>query len=189
MRRTIEYGNGRVRFWEDNTLVGDVNGEFAKIAQRGWYPMPLDLTKYAKEVHEANKKWWVCLKCTENGDYVSQCSLETEHCPPHAHNSYIKCPFCNGTKVAKRNVGEMIALMHSELSEALEGDRKGLKDDKLPQWEMIDVEMVDCIIRIFDFLGQKGVDVERIFRDKMEFNRVREDHKLESRMREGGKKY
>lgn len=54
---------------------------------------------------------------------------------------------------------------------------------------MIDVEMVDCVIRIFDFLGQKGVDVERIFRDKMEFNKVREDHKLESRMKEGGKKY
>lgn len=129
----------------------------------------LTLTELAKEVHEANKKWWVCLNCTENGDYRSQCSLETEHCPPHAHNSYIKCPFCNGTKIAKRNVGEMIALMHSELSEALEGDRKGLKDDKLPQYEMVDVEMVDCIIRIFDFLGQKGIDVEQIFRDKMEF--------------------
>lgn len=32
----------------------------------------------------------------------------------------------------KRNFGEVVALMHSELSEALEADRKGLMDDKLP---------------------------------------------------------
>jgi hypothetical protein len=64
-----------------------------------------------------------------------------------------------------------------------------LMDDKLPQYKQLDVEFVDCIIRIFDVLGQRGVDVEQIFRDKMEFNRVREDHKLESRMGEGGKRY
>ncbi|MGI9505240.1 MAG: hypothetical protein ACR2RE_19545, partial [Geminicoccaceae bacterium] len=32
----------------------------------------------------------------------------------------------------ERNFGEVVALMHSELSEALEADRKGLMDDKLP---------------------------------------------------------
>ena len=137
----------------------------------------MNLNDYAKEVHEANKKWWVCLACNKFGEYAIE------------YRYPICCPFCDGTKVAKRNVGEMIALMHSELSEALEGHRKGLKDDKLPQWDMVDVEMVDCLIRIMDFLGQKGVDVEQIFKDKMEFNQVREDHKLENRQKDGGKKY
>ena len=50
----------------------------------------------------------------------------------------------------QRNFGELIALCHSELSEALEGHRKGLKDDKLPHRDMVEVELVDCLIRIFD---------------------------------------
>lgn len=36
----------------------------------------------------------------------------------------------------QRNFGELIALCHSELSEALEGHRKNLQDDKLPNRKM-----------------------------------------------------
>src|SRR5690348_3319725 len=49
-----------------------------------------------------------------------------------------------------RNVGEMIALMHSELSEALEGYRKGEKDDHLPNRPAVEVELADALHRIFD---------------------------------------
>jgi hypothetical protein len=88
-----------------------------------------------------------------------------------------------------RNTGELIALMHSELSEALEGSRKGLQDDHLPQYEMVDVEMVDCMIRILDFLGSREVDVEAIFLSKMMYNALREDHSHEARRNENGKKF
>jgi len=47
-----------------------------------------------------------------------------------------------------RNFGEVVALMHSELSEALEAHRKGLMDDKLPHRSGVEVEFADCIIRI-----------------------------------------
>jgi hypothetical protein len=46
-----------------------------------------------------------------------------------------------------------IALMHSELSEALEGDRKGLMDDKLPHHTALATEAADVLIRNGDLAG------------------------------------
>lgn len=89
----------------------------------------------------------------------------------------------------QRNKGELIALMHSELSEALEGERKGLMDDKLPHREMAEVELVDCLIRIFDYAGAFGYDLEGAYQEKMAYNAQREDHKHESRMKANGKKF
>lgn len=52
-----------------------------------------------------------------------------------------------------RNFGELMMLAVSELSEALEGHRKNLQDDKLPHRSMIEVELADCIIRLLDVAG------------------------------------
>src|SRR5690606_34482374 len=46
-----------------------------------------------------------------------------------------------------RNDGECIALMHSELSEALEGIRKNSNDDHLPHRKSVEVELADTLIR------------------------------------------
>jgi hypothetical protein len=46
-----------------------------------------------------------------------------------------------------------IALMHSELSEALEGDRKNLMDDKLPHLPALTTELADVLIRNGDTAG------------------------------------
>jgi NTP pyrophosphatase (non-canonical NTP hydrolase) len=89
----------------------------------------------------------------------------------------------------QRNVGELIALCHSELSEALEGHRKGLMDDKLPHRPMIEVELADCLIRIFDMAGGLGLDLGGAFVEKMVYNTQRSDHKREHRVLAGGKKY
>jgi hypothetical protein len=91
-------------------------------------------------------------------------------------------------KTIKRNFGEVIALMHSELSEALEADRKGLKDDKLPHRDGREVEFADCIIRILDTAAELGLDVPGAFIEKNRYNKQRADHKLENRAA-GGKKY
>lgn len=91
--------------------------------------------------------------------------------------------------IIARNFGEMIALCHSELSEALEGHRKNLMDDKLPNRYMCEVELVDCLIRIFDIGGALGMDLEGAYQEKMAFNAKRIDHSLEHRLTEHGKKY
>jgi NTP pyrophosphatase (non-canonical NTP hydrolase) len=88
-----------------------------------------------------------------------------------------------------RNFGEIIALCHSELSEALEGHRKNLADDKLPWRSAVEVELADCIIRIFDLAGGLGMDLEGAMWEKLAFNKQRADHKPEERLKEGGKKY
>lgn len=82
-----------------------------------------------------------------------------------------------------------LALIHSEISEAMEGDRKDSMDDKLPQYPQLDTELADAVIRIFDLAGRKGMNLGQIIHDKMEFNKVREDHKAENRAKTGGKKY
>ena len=92
-------------------------------------------------------------------------------------------------KPVERNFGEVVALMHSELSEALEADRKGLKDDKLPHRDGREVEFADCIIRIFDTAEALGLDVASAIIEKNRYNKERADHKLSNRAAAGGKKY
>ena len=89
----------------------------------------------------------------------------------------------------QRNFGEVVALMHSELSEALEAHRKGLTDRHLPHRNGIEVEFADCIIRILDTGKALGLDVPGAFIEKNRYNRQRADHKLAARAEAGGKKY
>jgi NTP pyrophosphatase (non-canonical NTP hydrolase) len=88
-----------------------------------------------------------------------------------------------------RNKGELLALMHSEISEALEGERKNLMDDKLPHRKMAEVELADVIIRVLDYAAGFGYDIQGAFDDKMAYNADREDHKHEARLLAGGKKW
>lgn len=89
----------------------------------------------------------------------------------------------------ERNKGELLMLMVSEISEAMEGERKNLMDDKLPHRKMAEVELADCIIRICDYAGRFGYDLEGAVREKMAFNAVRPDHRREAREAAGGKQW
>ena len=88
-----------------------------------------------------------------------------------------------------REDGTMIALIHSEVSEAMEGLRKGLMDDHLPHRPMAEVELADVIIRVMDLAGLKGYDIAGAVRDKLEYNLHRADHRRDVRSGEGGKKF
>jgi len=88
-----------------------------------------------------------------------------------------------------KNVGELIALAHSELSEALEAHRKLQMDDKLPNRNGLEVELADCVIRIFDIAGGLGLDVAGAIAEKLFFNSQREDHRIENRRQANGKKF
>ncbi|WP_050991870.1 hypothetical protein [Bradyrhizobium yuanmingense] len=88
-----------------------------------------------------------------------------------------------------RNKGEMIALMHSELSEALEGVRKNSNDDHLPWLKSEPVELADTCIRIGDYAGRFGFQLGDYAIVKMAYNIQRADHKPEARAAEGGKAF
>lgn len=89
----------------------------------------------------------------------------------------------------KRNVGELLCLVHSEISEAMEGHRKGLMDTHLPDRPMFEVELADALIRIFDIAGAMNLDLAGALVDKLEYNETRADHKPENRAKDGGKAY
>jgi len=89
----------------------------------------------------------------------------------------------------QRNTGEILMLIVSEVAEGMEGHRKGLKDDALPHRDMLEVELADAVIRIFDLAGSKGYDLGTTIAEKLAFNLTRADHKPEARLAAGGKKY
>lgn len=88
-----------------------------------------------------------------------------------------------------RNVGELLMLCVSELAEAMEGHRKSLPDDKLPHRPMLEVELVDCIIRICDLAGALKLDLDGALVEKLAYNASRADHRPENRRQPGGKAY
>jgi NTP pyrophosphatase (non-canonical NTP hydrolase) len=75
----------------------------------------------------------------------------------------------------KKETGTLLALIHSEVSEALEADRKGNTENFVE-------ELADVCIRVFDLCGSRGIDLEAAITKKMEFNRTRS-------YKHGGKKY
>lgn len=87
------------------------------------------------------------------------------------------------------NKGQMLMLIVSEVSEALEGERKNLMDDHLPHRRMAEVEMADALIRIMDYCGRWGYDIGGAVVEKLLYNRTRADHSKENRQKEGGKQY
>lgn len=82
-----------------------------------------------------------------------------------------------------------LCLIHSEVSEAMEGARKNLMDDHLPERSMLEVELADAIIRIMDLAGGLGLDLGGAIAEKLLYNTERADHKPEARAGDNGKAF
>jgi hypothetical protein len=133
---------------------------------KGTPEMDNDLIESAVQVlvdacHEAARKagWWV---------------------DPKTGADVRENPLCYSNKMA---------LIHSEVSESLEGDRKGKADEHLPHLPSRDVELADALIRICDTAGGFKQALAQAVVEKLAYNTRRADHKIENRARSGGKAY
>lgn len=82
-----------------------------------------------------------------------------------------------------RETGTLIALMHSELSEALEAERHGNPpSDHIPEFSGVEEEFADVIIRIMDLAERNNYRVAEAVLAKMEFNTTRPN-------KHGGKRF
>ena len=88
-----------------------------------------------------------------------------------------------------REKGTLLCLIHSEISEAMEGERKNLMDDHLPHRKMAEVELADAVIRILDYAHAFGYDIEGAIEEKLEYNRHRADHQRDARSQANGKQF
>lgn len=94
-------------------------------------------------------------------------ALETEAYTIAEEHGFHECP---------GNFGEKIALMHAELSEALEAFRKdglNVRSEHIPEFNAIEEEFADVIIRIMDSSQEWLLNVSGALLAKMEYNRTR----------------
>ena len=129
----------------------------------------MNITELQKQIHDNNAVagWWTDLESGMN--LVKQART--------------------GTRLGKAIVAEKLCLIHSEVSEAMEASRKNLMDDKLTHRKGIEVELADAVIRILDLCGALELDLEQSMLEKMQYNLVREDHKISNRLSKNGKAY
>lgn len=133
--------------------------------------MSQNLNEMAAECHEVSrsKNWHEREACQSRG-YPARPGVDNAASPEG---------------VDYDRVGTLIALIHSEASEALEELRADKPDhrtfqlyfvdgkDGIPKPEGVAVELADVIIRCLDTAGALGLDIERAYREKVAYNRTR----------------
>lgn len=72
-----------------------------------------------------------------------------------------------------RNDGELIALMHSELSEALEALRKPTQPSHIKNHSQLEEELADVVIRIMDYSAARKLNIGSAIIAKIDYNTTR----------------
>jgi len=87
------------------------------------------------------------------------------------------------------HTGNVFMLFVTEIAEAFEGIRKNMQDKHLPHRKAVEVELADLLIRVFNYAGQEGLDLDGAVAEKMVYNQHRDDHKPAARRAKGGKSF
>lgn len=87
------------------------------------------------------------------------------------------------------NIGEQLMLIVTEIAEAMQAERTDAMSEHLSGVLKRNEEIADALIRIFDFCGANAINIGAVVIEKILYNRIRHDHKLEIRQGPGGKKY
>lgn len=142
------------------------------------------LNELSAEIHanNINAGWWTDLKYDDKVKSLSDIGV-------YDAEKVLKALGIERSTLKTRNQGELLMLVVSEIAEAMEGVRKNLMDDKLPHRKMVEVELADAMIRMFDIAGALGLDLGGAIAEKRDFNASRADHKIENRLKENGKKF
>jgi NTP pyrophosphatase (non-canonical NTP hydrolase) len=105
------------------------------------------------------------------GDVVAQVSAKFLFAFPYIQSLCHKIAVSKGFWESDRGDGEAIALMHSELSELLEGVRHGNPpSDHIPEYSSAEEELADLFIRGMDLAEKRGWRVDQAIIAKMLFN-------------------
>jgi NTP pyrophosphatase (non-canonical NTP hydrolase) len=82
-----------------------------------------------------------------------------------------------------------VSQIHGHISQAMEGHRKGLPHKTIRNRSQLEVGLAKVCLSILQLAGMLGCDVWAAIEEKMAFNAVRPDHKIENRLKDGGKKF
>ncbi len=139
-----------------------------------WFMYEEDAELYASQIKKFD---YVNVKC-----YEDILNMEISEIQKDVHNTAVEKGWHDEGQ--ERTFGDIIALCHSELSEALEEVRKHGTGNvnvvsyqenpgKDPKPVGVPIELADCIIRILDYCGLKGINMQEALKIKLTFNKGR----------------
>jgi hypothetical protein len=98
----------------------------------------------------------------ESVDELKKLDLPINQVIKEIHENNVKAGWWSNLKTGEsiletRNRSEILALVHSEVSEAYFGFKNDLMDDKITSRKMLFVELADTAIRLMDLMGAEKV--------------------------------